>query len=76
MPRRRHRRIYPRHEPESPESEREVYPMTTMSTNLALDLRLVGQVQAVDSQWAAEVTTYTVSKIRARIPQLPGRDDD
>jgi len=45
-------------------------------TNLALDLRLVGQVQAVDSQWAAEVTTYTVSKIRARIPQLPGRDDD
>ncbi len=45
-------------------------------TNLALDLRLFGLVQAVDSQWAAEVTTYTVSKIRARIPQLPGRDDD
>jgi sugar lactone lactonase YvrE len=43
-------------------------------TNLALDLRLFGLVQAVDSQWTAQVKRYTVSKIRARIP--PVRDDD
>ncbi len=43
-------------------------------TNLALDLRLFGLVQSVDSQWTAQVKRYTVSKIRARIP--PIRDDD
>ncbi len=32
-------------------------------TNLALDLRLFGLVQAVDSRWAARVTHYTISKI-------------
>jgi len=44
-------------------------------TNLALDLRLFNlpQGQAVDSQWAAQVTKYTVSRIRARIPSM---DDD
>jgi len=36
-------------------------------TNLALDLRLFG-AQTVDSQFAAQVTRYTISKIRARIP--------
>ncbi len=39
-------------------------------TNLALDLRLFGLVEAVDSQWAAQVTTYTVARIRARIPPI------
>ena len=32
-------------------------------TNLSLDLRLFGLVQAVDSQWAAEVSSHTVAKI-------------
>lgn len=44
-------------------------------TDLGLDLRLFGLVQAVDSQWCAQVTHYTVSKIRARIPPI-GKDDD
>ena len=39
-------------------------------TNLGLDLRLFGLVEAVDSQWAAEVRHYTVSKVRARIPRI------
>ncbi len=45
-------------------------------TNLALDLRLfmLPQGQAVDSQWAAQVRKYTVSRLRARIPR--GDDDD
>ena len=37
-------------------------------TNLSLDLRLFGLPQSVDSQWAAQVTTHTISRIRARIP--------
>ncbi len=41
-------------------------------TNLALDLRLFGLPQAVDSQWTAEVTRYTVSRIRAQIPPVQG----
>jgi len=44
-------------------------------SNLALDLRLFGLVQAVDSQWTAEVKRYTISRLRAKIPPL-GRDDD
>ena len=44
-------------------------------TNLGLDLRLFGLVEAVDSQWCAQVKHYTVSKIRARIPRV-GEDDD
>ena len=39
-------------------------------TNLALDIRLFGLVQSVDSQWTAQVKRYTVSKIKARIPDL------
>ena len=35
-------------------------------TSLALDLRLFG-APAVDSQFAAQVKRYTISKIRARI---------
>ena len=45
-------------------------------TDLALDLRLFGLVEAVDSQWCAQVKHYTVSKIRARIPPIGGDDDD
>jgi len=41
-------------------------------TNLSLDLRPVVGAQAVDSQWAAQVTTNTISRIRARI--LPNPD--
>ena len=38
-------------------------------TNLSLDIRTVGAAQAVDSQWAAAVTSHTVSRIRARLPR-------
>ena len=41
-------------------------------TNLALDLRLFGLAESIDSQWTHQVTTYTVSKIRARIPPIHG----
>jgi sugar lactone lactonase YvrE len=41
-------------------------------TNLSLDLRLFGLAQTVDSQWAAQVTTHTVSKLNAVIPPVPG----
>ena len=37
-------------------------------TNLSLDLRPVVGQQSVDSQWAAQVTRHTLSRIRARIP--------
>lgn len=37
-------------------------------TNLALDIRLFGLAQAVDSQWTTQVKRYTISKIRALIP--------
>jgi hypothetical protein len=37
-------------------------------TNLSLDLRPITGQQSVDSQWTAEVTRHTISRIRARIP--------
>ena len=37
-------------------------------TNLTLDLRLFGLVEAVDSQWASAAKRYTISRIKARIP--------
>ncbi|HEY6864930.1 MAG TPA: SMP-30/gluconolactonase/LRE family protein, partial [Burkholderiales bacterium] len=40
-------------------------------TNLSLDLRPVVGAQAVDSQWAARVTTNTISRIRAKILRNP-----
>ena len=40
-------------------------------TNLALDLRLFGLPQAIDSQWCAQVKLYTISKIPTHIPPLP-----
>lgn len=47
-------------------------------TNLALDLRITGMPgpQTVDSQWAAQVKSYTISRIRARIPRISGLCDD
>ncbi|MGZ4877333.1 MAG: SMP-30/gluconolactonase/LRE family protein, partial [Candidatus Angelobacter sp.] len=44
-------------------------------TNLALDLRIFGLPQAVDSQWCAQVKHYTVSRIRTHFTPLgPGKD--
>jgi sugar lactone lactonase YvrE len=44
-------------------------------TNLALDLRVFGLPQAVDSQWCAQVKRFTVSRIRTRFaPLSAGRD--
>ncbi len=37
-------------------------------TNLALDLRVVGGPETVDSNWCAQVSHYTVSRVKARIP--------
>jgi hypothetical protein len=37
-------------------------------TNLSLDLRPITGQQSVDSQWAAQVTRHTLSRIRAKIP--------
>ena len=37
-------------------------------TNLELDLRTIGISQAVDSQWAAEVTQHSIAKLSATIP--------
>jgi len=42
-------------------------------TNLALDTNLFG-FNSIDAGWAAQVKTYTVSKIKRRIP--PIHDDD
>ena len=42
-------------------------------SNLALDLRLFGLVESVDSQWTHQVQRYTISRITARIPPVgPG----
>ena len=46
-------------------------------TNLALDLRLFNlSFASVDSQWCAQVTRYTISRIRARLHDGQDRDDD
>jgi sugar lactone lactonase YvrE len=37
-------------------------------TNLSLDLRTINLPQSVDSQWAAQVTRHTVSRLRLRVP--------
>jgi sugar lactone lactonase YvrE len=44
-------------------------------TNLALDLRLAGGPQTLQSQWADQVKRYTVSRIKARIPNFKGNDN-
>jgi len=45
-------------------------------TNLSLDLRPVVGQQSVDSQWAAQVTRHTVSRIRARVLGFERGHDD
>ena len=45
-------------------------------TNLALDLRIFGLVQAVDSQWCAQVRHFTVSKIRTHFRPLSDEGDE
>ena len=45
-------------------------------TNLALDLRVFGLTQAVDSQWCAQVRHFTVSRMRARFEPLETGDND
>ena len=42
-------------------------------TNLALDLRVFGLPQAVDSQWCAQVRHFTVSRIRTHFRPLEQR---
>jgi hypothetical protein len=42
-------------------------------TNLSLDLRAFGLAQPVDAQWAAQVTTHTIARIRASIPPIHGQ---
>jgi sugar lactone lactonase YvrE len=42
-------------------------------TNLALDLRNFRLPQAVDSQWAAQVTQYTIARIAAHLPPVRGQ---
>ena len=44
-------------------------------TNLALDLRVFGLTQAVDSQWCAQVRHFTVSRLRTRFTPLGTNDD-
>jgi streptogramin lyase len=39
-------------------------------TNLELDLTTIGIKQAVDSQWAAQVTRHSIAKLGARIPPI------
>ena len=41
-------------------------------TNLALDLRIVGLAPPLNAIWSGEVTTHTISRIRARIPPVNG----
>jgi sugar lactone lactonase YvrE len=43
-------------------------------TNLALDIRLFGLTQSVDSQWTVKVKRYNVSKLKARIPKAFDND--
>ena len=44
-------------------------------TNLALDLRVFGLPQAVDSQWCAQVRHFTVSRLRTHFHPLGDEDD-
>ena len=40
-------------------------------TNLSLDLRVAVGATAVDSQWAAQVRSHTIARLRAVIPAVP-----
>ena len=54
--------------PASPEFSRDK--RSLFVTNLALDIRLFGLVQSIDSQWTAQVQRYTVSRIDTEFPKL------
>jgi sugar lactone lactonase YvrE len=54
--------------PASPEFSRDK--QSLFVTNLALDIRLFGLVQSIDSQWTAQVKRYTVSRIKTDFPKL------
>ena len=45
---------------------------SVLVTNLVLDLGTIFGLPTVDSQWAAQVTRYTVSKINRHLPPVPG----
>jgi len=45
---------------------------SVLVTNLALDLGTIFGLPTVDSQWAAQVTSYTVSKINRHLPPVGG----
>jgi len=45
---------------------------SVLVTNLVLDLEKVFGLPTVDSQWAAQVTRYTVSKINRHLPPFRG----
>lgn len=55
--------------PASPEFDSDK--STLYVSNLALDIRAFGLVQSVDSQWAAQVQHYTISKLSTTLPTLP-----
>jgi hypothetical protein len=44
-------------------------------SNLGLFLPFAGAQAAIDSAWTLEVSGYTVSRLRAKIPQIQGDDD-
>jgi DNA-binding beta-propeller fold protein YncE len=44
-------------------------------SNLALDLRFAAGAQSIVSDYADEVKTYTISRIRAEIPRIDGDDN-
>jgi sugar lactone lactonase YvrE len=44
-------------------------------TNLALDLRFASGPQTLQSQWADQVKRYTISRIKARIPDFKDHND-
>jgi sugar lactone lactonase YvrE len=48
---------------------------TLYVSNLTLNLPFAGAEAAIDSPWTLQVKGYTVSKLRARIPQLNGGDE-
>jgi sugar lactone lactonase YvrE len=48
---------------------------SVLVTNLALDLGKIFGFPTVDSQWAAQVTRYTVSKINRHLPPVHGGKD-
>jgi sugar lactone lactonase YvrE len=59
--------------PASPEFSRDK--QSLFVTNLALDIRLFGLVQSIDSQWTAQVKRYTVSRIKTDFPKLGSHSD-